>query len=209
MRLFVGIPLADAVVGELAAVVARLRSNQGGRRHGSDGLRWTEPESWHITLEFLGNTTSEQFECLKSQLAKVRRAPAPVELGELACFDRTGVLIVDVAVAPELAALRQCVVAATSECGFVAETRPFHPHITLAKKKADKRTRERENKRSRDQSKEQAGRGGVELREALAGVRRQPAFTRFVAREFVVYESHLGPDGAKYEIRQRFPLAEG
>ncbi len=36
----------------------------------------------------------------------------------------------------------------------------------------------------------------------------QPAFTRFTAREFVLYESHLGAGGAKYEIRQRFPLIE-
>ncbi len=53
MRLFVGIALADAVVRELESVVARLRSSDSG-------LRWTEPDSWHITLQFLGNTTPEQ-----------------------------------------------------------------------------------------------------------------------------------------------------
>ncbi len=208
MRLFVGIPLADPVVRELAAVVARLRNDRSGPRGGSDGLRWTEPESWHITLQFLGNATSEQFECLKARLAEVRSAPAPVRLGELGSFDRAGILFADVAVAPELAALQQRVAAATSECGFVAEARPFHPHITLAKETGSKRARERNHRKSGDQSEEKAGRRGVELREAMAGVGSQPAFTRFVAREFVLYESHLGPDGAKYEIRQRFPLAD-
>ncbi len=72
MRLFVGIPLADAVARELAAVVGRLRSSESAALRGSDGLRWTEPESWHITLQFLGNSTAEQLECLKARLGEVR-----------------------------------------------------------------------------------------------------------------------------------------
>ena len=45
MRLFAGIPLAAAVIDELSAISIRLRSND-------DGLRWSAPESWHITLQF-------------------------------------------------------------------------------------------------------------------------------------------------------------
>ena len=102
--------------------------------HG-DGLRWTAPESWHITLQFLGNATAEQLQCLTARLGEVRSAAVAVQLGELGCFDRAGVFFVDVAVTPELAALERSVVAATSRCGFVAEARPFHPHITLARAK--------------------------------------------------------------------------
>ncbi len=188
MRLFVGIPLADAVVRELADVVAGLRQKHVGPRHGSDGLRWTEPESWHITLQFLGNAMAEQLECLKARLGEVRGEAALVALGKMGCFDRAGVLFVDVAVAPELAALQQRVVAATGRCGFVAEERPFHPHITLARGKGQGR--------------------GADLRKLLGGAGAQPGFTRFPAREFVLYESHLGAGGSKYEIRQRFPLDE-
>ncbi len=179
MRLFVGIPLADAVARELAAVVARLRPGAGN-------LRWTASESWHITLQFLGEATPEQYECLAARLGEVRAAPVAVQLGELGFFDSAGVFFADVIVAPELIALEQGVVAATSKCGFVAEMRPFHPHITLARAKGQGR--------------------GAEWRELKGRTRSQPAFTRFTAREFILYESHLGPGGSQYEVRARFGL---
>jgi len=184
MRLFVGIPLADAAVRELAAVVARLQGGESPAREG--GLRWTAPESWHITLQFLGNATDEQLECLKARLGEVRSEPVPVQLGELGCFERAGVFFADVTVTPELAALEKIVVASTSRCGFVAETRPYHPNITLARAKGHAR--------------------GAELRALRAKVLSQPAFTRFTAREFVLYESHLGQGGARYEARMRVAL---
>jgi 2'-5' RNA ligase len=183
MRLFVGIPLADTVVRRLAAVVERLCNNPA---HAPDGLRWTEPESWHITLQFLGSASAEQLECLKARLGDVRSEAVPVQLGRLGCFDRAGVLFADVAVAPELAALQQRVVSATDRCGFVAEERPFHPHITLARAKRQGR--------------------GTDLRKMLQAAGSQPPFTQFPAREFLLYESHTDPGGAKYEIRLRFPL---
>ncbi len=187
MRLFVGIPLEDAVARELAAAVARLRSRESVAR--DDGLRWTAPESWHITLEFLGNATAEQLECLRARLGEVRSAAVPVQLGELGCFDRAGVFFAGVSVTPGLAALQQHVTAATSRCGFVAEARPFHPHITLARAKGQGR--------------------GSGLRELAARAGKGPAFTRFLAREFVLYESHLGAGGAKYEAKARVALKDG
>lgn len=188
MRLFVAIALADEVVRELAAVVARLRTRESGL-HGAGGFRWTEPESWHITLQFLGNADQEQYECLAARLGEVRSAPVPVELGELGCFDRAGVLFADVMVTPDLAMLAQRVVAATSRCGFVSDTRPFHPHITLARAKGHGR--------------------GAGLREIREKMSRHTAFTQFTAREFLLYESKTEPEGARYEVRARVPLAPG
>ncbi|MFZ0337233.1 MAG: RNA 2',3'-cyclic phosphodiesterase [Terracidiphilus sp.] len=179
MRLFVGIAPAGAVARELKNVVARLRS-------GDCGLRWSEPDSWHITLQFLGNATPVQYDCLMEQLGKVRSAPVPVELGALGCFDHAGALIVHVAATPGLTALAERVMAATSQCGFATETRPYHPHITLARAKG----------KGRD----------AELRALASRMRSQRAFTRFVAREFLLYESHLGAEGARYAVRGRFPL---
>ena len=45
MRLFIGIPLSAAVVRELAALTAGLKS-------ADDGLRWSAEAGWHITLQF-------------------------------------------------------------------------------------------------------------------------------------------------------------
>jgi 2'-5' RNA ligase len=188
MRLFVGIPLADAVVRELAAVVTRLRSPALDRKPPAGGLRWTAPESWHITLQFLGESTPEQYECLAARLSEVRASPVTVQLGELGFFDRAAVFYVDAGLTQGLVLLEQRVVAATSKCGFVAETRPFHPHITLARVKGQGRS--------------------ADLRKLRDKIRSQPAFTRFTAREFLLYQSHLGPRGAKYEVKARFGLTK-
>ncbi len=130
MRLFVGIPLAAAVIGELAAVSARLKSKE-------DGLRWTAPESWHITLEFLGNTGEEKYASLVEHLRQVHSPPVPVRLEELGFFDRAGVFFAGVGLTPELLALEKRVAAATEICGFAHEARPYHPHITLARSKGE------------------------------------------------------------------------
>lgn len=189
MRLFIAIPLPENVVHGLSAACARLRSDR-------DSLRWSAPESWHITLQFLGNSTEEQLACLTTQLAQVRPAPVPVRLGGLGVFDRAGVFFAEVEVTPQLAALQSCVVAATAHCGFVPEDRPYHPHITLARAKGD------------------SGRGAIkklkqqvsELASQRAGARTFKDFPAFTAREFLLYESHLGPGGSKYEVRASFPL---
>ncbi len=204
MRLFVGVPLADQAVRELAVAVKRLRGGESAAQ--DDGLRWTAPESWHITLQFLGNATEEQLECLKARLGDVHAAAFPVQLGELGCFDRAGVFFADVTVTPELAALERSVVAATSRCGFAAETRPYHPHITLARETGNKGPSYQGNKRSKSLARGRSVDRGGTLRELVARASTQPTFTRFTAREFVLYESHLGAGGARYERRGSFAL---
>jgi 2'-5' RNA ligase len=107
-----------------------------------------------------------------------------VRLEELGFFERAGVFFANVGLTPELLSLEKRVAAATGLCGFAHEARPYHPHITLARSKGD-------------------GRG---LRDLKARIQRQPVFTRFVAEEFLLYESHLSSSGAHYEIRERFKL---
>jgi 2'-5' RNA ligase len=180
MRLFVGIPLADEVREQLTTTVAQLRS-------GREELRWSAPESWHITLQFLGSANAEQLECVKARLGEVRSAPVPVRLGALGSFERAGVAYVDVKVLPELEALQQQVTAATECCGFAPEERPYHPHITLA--------------RARNTG---TFRGAPRLR---SGREKPPDIAGFEAREFLLYESFTEPSGARYEVRARYALA--
>jgi RNA 2',3'-cyclic 3'-phosphodiesterase len=176
MRLFVGIPLAAAVIEELSAISMRLQSH-------ADGLRWSVPESWHITLQFLGNTP--QYECIVSGLRDLRSPSVPIQLEGLGFFDRAGVFFAGVNLTPELEALQQRVTAATGLCGFIPETRPYHPHISLARSKT---------------------KGARGLRELKGKIHRDPRFSGFVAEEFVLYESVLGPGGSRYEIRDQFIL---
>jgi 2'-5' RNA ligase len=176
MRLFVGIPLAAEVIEELSALSMRLPSSE-------DGLRWSAPESWHITLQFLGNTA--EYECIVARLKELRSPPLPVQLEGLGFFERAGVFFAGVRLTPELETLQQRVTAATGLCGFVPESRPYHPHITLARSK---------------------GKGVTALRALKGRIHREPRFSGFVAEEFVLYESVPGAKGAHYAVRERFPL---
>ncbi len=151
-----------------------------------DGLRWSTPESWHITLQFLGNTSETQYECVVARLRELQVAPVPIELDELGFFDRAGIFFVGVALTPELLALQKKVTASTIPCGFVPEDRPYRPHITLARSKGR--------------------RNAVGLEELKAKVRRPPKFDHFMAEEFLLYESFTWPTGSQYEARERFRL---
>jgi 2'-5' RNA ligase len=179
MRIFVGIPLTAAVIDELSTTSVRLQCD-------GPGLRWSPPELWHISLQFLGNAGQKQLECMVARLHEIHLLSVPIWLAGLGFFDRAGIVIASIRLTPELLLLQERVTAATKLCGFVSEARPYHPHITLARSK---------------------GKGHRKaLCELKTKMRPQPNCTRFVAEEFLLYESILGPAGSHYEIRERFPL---
>ena len=181
MRLFIGIPLPSVVTRELAALSVRLRS-------ADDGLRWSSPESWHITLQFLGNADPKQYECVVSRLQNLRSSSIAISFDDLRFFGTGSVLIAGVRTTPELLKLQQHVTKATEPCGFIFDSRTYHPHVTLARGKG---------KRTAILLRSLAGRSGHET--------TLPAFN---AQEFLLYESFLGSSGSLYEIRDRFPLDE-
>lgn len=183
MRLFVGIALDAASVAALCGVRERLRPLAG------DGLRWPDPAGWHVTLQFLGNASEEQKTCLVERLRALEAAVVPVRIEGLGFFARTGIFYAGIALTPELLALQQKVTAATRGCGFIPEARAYSPHITLAKAKG-------RNPRALAPLQRAVERGKVTLA------------AEFLADEFLLYESFPGPEGSRYEVRDRFGLAK-
>ena len=183
MRLFIGIALAPEATDALRGVSERFSAAA------SDGLRWSLPESWHVTLQFLGAASDEQFACVTAQLSQVRSARVPIRIDGLDFFVRAGVFHAGIALTPELLALQQRVTAATRSCGFVPEARAYHPHITLARTK---------------------GRSGSHALATLKNAVQSSHATlaaEFVAEEFLLYQSIPAPEGSHYEVRARFPLS--
>jgi RNA 2',3'-cyclic 3'-phosphodiesterase len=178
MRLFIGIPLASAVAAELGALRQRLERPD-------DNLRWTAPESWHITLQFLGATSPPQYDCVLAGLRAIHSGNVPVHLEAPGFFQRAGVFHVGVRATPELLDLHRAVLADTAPCGFELEDRPYSPHITLA------RNRGRQD--------------GIRTLKTRLGT--APELSSFTATEFLLYESHLSPQGSRYEVRARFSLS--
>lgn len=181
MRLFIAIALAPEAANAMAGVRERFAPI-------AQDLRWSEPENWHVTLQFLGSATGEQAACVAGKLAPIRAKRVPVRIADLGFFERAGVFRAGVALTPELLALQQDVVAATRGCGFLPEDRAYHPHITLARAKG----------RS----------GGRALGPVKAAVEqsRIRLNAEFLAEEFLLYESFPGPEGSRYEVRGRFAL---
>lgn len=182
MRLFVGIALN---VEATTAALEQVRS-----RYSCPGLRWARPENQHVTLQFLGQASEEQLGCVTARLREIRRRGVPVRIEGLGFFAQAGIFHAGVRLTPELLALQQHILVATRPCGFAAELRPFHPHVTLARSK---------------------GRDG---RKALAALRKaveqyRPAVAaEFLAAEFQLFESFPEPEGSRYEVLARFPLQE-
>ncbi len=181
MRLFVGIALAPDAVGALAHVQERFEAV-------SAALRWSQPESWHVTLQFLGATSDEQAARVVEKLRTVRAEQVPVRVEGLGFFERAGVFRAGVALTPELLALQQFVTAAMLNCGFAPEERAYNPHITLARSKG------RGGARALAPLKKAVERAKVDLR------------VEFMAEEFLLYESFPGREGSRYEVRGRFGL---
>lgn len=185
MRLFVAIPLAASVTEQLQSLRARLERPE-------DGLRWSVPESWHITLQFLGNTSREandsqtQYECLVNRLCTIDAPPFQIQIEGVSSFDRVGVFFAGVPLTSELTHLQEEVTNASKPCGFSPEDRPYRPHITLARNKGQ----------------------SDGIRRLKPRLNETPRFPAFTAHEFLLYESILGPSGSRYEVRQRFPLVQ-
>jgi 2'-5' RNA ligase len=184
MRLFIGIALTPEAEGALRGVREKFAAEE-------DGLRWSAPESWHVTLQFLGAASEEQAACVVQKLAGVRAARVPVRIAGLGFFEQAGVFWAGVSLTAELLALQQSVIAATRACGFVPEARGYNPHITLARVTRAK------------------GRGGAgALAPLKKAVERSTVdlSAEFTAEEFVLYESFPGAEGSRYEARGRFGL---
>ncbi len=181
MRLFIGIPLAREVIEALERIV---RAQQAR----SDELRWTSSATWHITLQFLGATTPVQADCIVAGLGRIQSPPVPVLLDGTGFFDQAGVYFAGVDVSAELRQLQKEIVSSTSQCGFIPEDRPFHPHVTLARVKGDHRRNALKKLKMRTNPEEN--------------------FPPFLATEFLLYEAFLGAGGSRYEVRARFPLRD-
>jgi 2'-5' RNA ligase len=181
VRLFVGVALTSEVQNAIAAGTRELRE-------AFVRLRWSLPEQWHVTLQFLGETDEAASLCVIEQLRGIRAQAVDIELGEPAFFERAGVFHVAVRRTYSLVALHEEAGRVLLPCGFEPEERAFSPHITLARKK---------------------GRGpSSDFARLHKAVRLMPAvrLPSFQVKEFILYQSFTDPAGSRYEVRERFPL---
>ncbi|MEC0092629.1 RNA 2',3'-cyclic phosphodiesterase [Paenibacillus macquariensis] len=102
--------------------------------------KWTFPEDYHITLQFLGDVESEKIPDLCESLRHSASQASPFTLGvgywsTFGLAESPRVLWASVTGSLErLGRLQQAVTESTELLGFHKETREYRPHITLARK---------------------------------------------------------------------------
>lgn len=178
-RLFVAVPLTDLLRRDLTRAVDAWRA-----RPETEGLRWTDPAGWHLTLAFMGATDAARVPSLTAALERVAGAEHPFSLatggiGGFPSARRARVAWYGVA-DPER---RLAGLAASVRRELGVEAGPFRGHLTLA--------------RARDER-------GVDLTGWLRP-EDAPAGTLPVER-LVLSRSHLGRGPARHESLAEAPL---
>ncbi|WP_028982722.1 RNA 2',3'-cyclic phosphodiesterase [Sporolactobacillus terrae] len=129
---FLGIPVADAL---------RETLNQAARSYltAADYKRKTDARDYHITLLFLGALASEQRTAIVQAVHQTSTNWTPFTLA-LSGIDGFGdrrhprVLFASLKETRGLTGLQAAIAQAVAPLGVRLENRPYHPHITLAKR---------------------------------------------------------------------------
>jgi RNA 2',3'-cyclic 3'-phosphodiesterase len=101
--------------------------------------RWVLHEDLHITLAFLGNAPVEKLSIAEDNVREALRKVKgfQLEMNKLGIFGKMEsprIFWVDTKESNDLQIVRKKVFTSCLEAGFQLETRPFKPHITLARK---------------------------------------------------------------------------
>lgn len=153
-------------------------------------INWINPDTMHLTLRFLGNTTKEQIGQILKEAPDVfsQREPFEIEVkgfGKFGSAQNPKVLWMGIGGNEPLTKLAAETEEMVQNAGFEGEDRAFRPHLTLGHVKWLKET---EN-----------------LKEML-DEHREVIFQRIVVNEVVFYESILKPAGPIYLPIQKFSL---
>lgn len=181
MRLFTGIAIAPGVLENLARVLKELRPLAD--------LNWSPVENLHITSKFIGEWPEDRLGEIKGALERMTPAGGfEVSVARLGYFPnphQPHTLFAGIKSGPELGGLAKQLDDALEPLGVARDSRPYSPHLTLA--------------RIRN--------GNIrELREHIAKMTNFD-FGTFEVSEFHLYLSKATPSGSAYTHLAAYPLA--
>lgn len=184
MRLFIALNFPQKERDRIHAAARPLRES-------GFPVNWIEPESYHLTLKFLGDVRAEVIPTVERVVDRVAEATStfPMAIGGFGAFPtirRPRVLWMGVDPSPALRCLKQDLEWGLANHGFERETRAFHPHVTLGRAEEGKGAG--------------AFRGLDELAAALTYNGNVPANTVDLMR------SQLSRQGPRYTLLRDSPL---
>jgi len=179
MRIFIALDIPEEIRARLTQYMERARAL-------APEARWTRVEGLHVTLKFVGHVSDAMVEQIKTTLASIKTAPFAVRFEGVGFFPNpkaARVFWAGVEGGADLPRLASAIDAALEKLGIERETKPYHPHLTLARTSA---------------------RPLRELQPLLADT--PPQFGTMTAREFFLYQSQPQKGGSKYTKLERFGL---
>lgn len=185
IRTFLAIEIPKEILDQFERVQYRLGRSMTGV------IRWAKPGSIHLTLKFFGNITERDIRNITDALRAKAPAlgPVPVSIGTLGVFpnlSRPRVLWVGMTEGvKELSALQAQVETALEAQGFTREERPFRPHLTIGRMKAERR---------------------IEGLDKAIEDHKGFAAGNFTATEMILFRSDLKPTGPVYTSLAKFKL---
>lgn len=183
MRLFTGIDLPTEIKNNLDALIAQLRP--------AARLKWSPVKNLHVTTKFIGEWPEDRVDEMITALRQLPdRDPINIAIRGLGWFPNPRnprVFWAAVNAPHSLAELAQATDEAVARMGIPPETRPFAPHLTLAR------------------IKERVPLGA--LHEAINSV-PSDNFGEFTADSFNLYLSKLQPTGSVYTRLAEFTFAK-
>lgn len=200
--LFVGTERRSESLGMRAFIALNLPKKERQRIHRAARtlrdeelpVRWVDPDNMHITLKFLGDVRGDRVAAIEETVARVAESTAPFSLvltgfGAFPTIRRPRVLWLGVDATPELRCFKQDLEWALADCGFEAETRAFHPHLTLGRAESEK------------------GAGAFrQLDEVMASMDFR---SEVPVRTVDLMRSHLSSSGARYSLVSNAKLVGG
>jgi RNA 2',3'-cyclic 3'-phosphodiesterase len=190
MRLFVALDIEPEIRRRITEFRDQMRSL-------APDVRWVSPETFHITLQFLGETT--KLDEIQRVLQSVRAAPVELSFRNAGFFPSPKsprVFWVGIEADQNLQGLLVSIGDALQPLGFQRDGGPFKPHLTLARAGSG---------RPRPVPGERAA-PALQLVRAKLETLAPLEFGTMTAHEFYLYESKLSTAGARYTKLSRYPL---
>lgn len=136
-RSFVSIDLNDEqILSKVESISSSLVSLGGD-------LKPVERENVHLTLKFLGNVSETKLGQVKSALSQIRFQPFELEIkgaGAFPSLKRMNVIWIGIGEGwSKVLEIFEQTERSLYELGFSRETRPFSPHITIARVKSGRK----------------------------------------------------------------------
>jgi 2'-5' RNA ligase len=190
MRLFVALDIDPDIRNRIGEFRDRMRPY-------APDVRWVGAETFHITLQFLGET--DKCDAIQTALQQVGWSAISMTFRGMGFFPNAKaprVFWVGIDADRHLQQLASAIGVALEPLGFSREAMPFKPHLTLARAGSG---------RPRPVGGERSASG---LRIVGMKLEAEPPveFGSMMAREFCLYESKLSPAGARYTKLSRYPL---